>query len=113
MSREFSSEQRDEVLVADGFWEKFRAVARRLPFAEDLLTAYYTAIDPRTPQAVRAALFAALAYFVVPTDLIPDFVVGLGYTDDAAVLAAALKTLAAHIRPRHRAQARQALIVRS
>lgn len=109
MSREYSDEQRDELLVGEGFWQKFRAVARRLPFAEDLLTAYFTATDPRTPHAVRAALFAALAYFVVPTDLVPDFVVGLGYTDDAAVLAAALKTLAAHIRPRHRAQARQAL----
>jgi uncharacterized membrane protein YkvA (DUF1232 family) len=58
---------------------------------------------------VRVTLFAALAYFVMPADLIPDIVIGLGFTDDAAVLAAALKTLAGHIRPRHREQARQAL----
>jgi uncharacterized membrane protein YkvA (DUF1232 family) len=101
--------ERDQALVRDGFWEKFRVVAVRLPFAEDLLTAYYTATDPHTPQRVRTVMFAALAYFVMPADLIPDVVIALGFTDDAVVLAAALKTLAAHIRPRHRALARQAL----
>ncbi|MFO8005706.1 DUF1232 domain-containing protein [Thioalkalivibrio sp.] len=45
----------------------------------------------------------------MPTDLIPDVIVGLGYTDDAAVLAAAVRTLAAHIRPRHRQRAHQTL----
>jgi uncharacterized membrane protein YkvA (DUF1232 family) len=103
------NDERDEALVRDGFWAKFRAVAARLPFAEDLLTAYYTAADPQTPPRVRTLLFAALAYFVMPADLIPDVVIALGFTDDAVVLAAALRTLGAHIRPRHRALARQAL----
>jgi len=100
---------RDRTLVEEGFWPKFRRVARRVPFAEDLLAAYYVAVDPKTPRHVRAALFAALAYFVMPADMIPDIVVGLGYTDDAAVLAAALRTLAGHVRPTHRARARQTL----
>jgi uncharacterized membrane protein YkvA (DUF1232 family) len=100
---------RDQALVEEGFWPKFRRVAGRLPFAEDLLAAYYAAIDPLTPGRVRAALFGALAYFVIPVDLIPDLIVGLGFTDDAAVLAAALRTLARHIRPVHRERARQAL----
>lgn len=104
-----SNAERDQALVQTGFWDKFRAVAARLPFAEDLLTAYYTATDPHTPPRVRTVLFAALAYFVMPADLIPDVVIALGFSDDAVVLAAALKTLAAHIRPRHRALARQAL----
>jgi uncharacterized membrane protein YkvA (DUF1232 family) len=94
---------------AGRFWRKFRALSRKLPFAEDLLTAYFTAVDPRTPNRVRVALLAALAYFVMPADLIPDIAIGLGFTDDAAVLAAALKTLAVHILPRHRAQARLVL----
>jgi uncharacterized membrane protein YkvA (DUF1232 family) len=103
------NEERDEGLVRDGFWEKFRAVAARLPFAEDLLTAYYTATDPHTPRRVRTTLFAALAYFVMPADMIPDVVIVLGFTDDAVVLAAALRTLSAHVRPHHRSLARQAL----
>lgn len=100
---------RDRAEVEEGFWPKFRRVAGRIPFAEDLLTAYYAAIDPRTPFRVRATLFGALAYFVMPVDMIPDLVAGLGFTDDAAVLAAALRTLAGHIRPGHRERARQVL----
>jgi uncharacterized membrane protein YkvA (DUF1232 family) len=95
--------------VEEHFWPKFRRAVGRLPFAEDLLTAYYAATDPVTPARVRMTLFAALAYFVVPTDLIPDVIVGLGYTDDAAVLVAAMRTLAGHIRPQHRQHARQTL----
>src|SRR5690606_13304528 len=64
---------RDRLTVERGFWPKFRRVARRIPFAEDLLAAYYAAIDPKTPFSVRATLFGALAYFVMPADLIPDF----------------------------------------
>ncbi len=100
---------RDEQLVARGFWPKFRRVAARLPFAEDLLAAYYAATDRRTPRSVRAVLLAALAYFVLPADAIPDVAPLLGFTDDAAVLAAALKTLARHIRPDHHRRAQQAL----
>jgi uncharacterized membrane protein YkvA (DUF1232 family) len=100
---------RDEELVEQGFWPKLKPLARRLPFVEDLLSAYYAAVDPRTPQRVRAVLFGALAYFVLPVDLVPDVAAGLGFTDDAAVLAAAVKTLAAHIRPAHRRRARQTL----
>lgn len=96
-------------LVEERFWPKFRRAVGRLPFAEDLLSAYYAAMDPATPARVRMTLFAALAYFVVPSDLIPDLIVGLGYTDDAAVLAVAVRTLAVHIRPGHRERARQTL----
>lgn len=100
----------DGATVEAGFWPKLRRVAGHLPFAEDLLAAWYAARDPSTPTRVRATLLAALAYFVVPTDMIPDLVVGLGYTDDAAVLAAALRTLAAHIRTDHRERARVTLL---
>lgn len=100
---------RDQAVVEEGFWPKFRRVAGRLPFAEDLLAAYYAAVDSRTPLRVRGTLLAALAYFVMPADLIPDFLVGLGFTDDAAVLAAALRALSGHVRPRHWEQARRTL----
>ncbi|MEQ8860512.1 MAG: YkvA family protein [Pseudomonadales bacterium] len=100
---------RNRERVKAGFWPKFRRVAARLPFAEDLLAAYYAALDPATPLRVRAGLFAALTYFVMPADMIPDVIAGLGYTDDAAVLMAALRTLGNHIRPGHRAQAHAAL----
>ena len=105
----FDRFSRDRLTVAEGFWPKLRRVARRIPFAEDLLAAYYAAIDSRTPFQVRATLFGALAYFVMPADMIPDFLAVFGFTDDAAVLAAALRSLAGHILPEHRVKARQAL----
>jgi uncharacterized membrane protein YkvA (DUF1232 family) len=100
---------RDEAYVRRGFWAKVRRIASALPFVEDLLTAYYCAFDRDTPRHVQAALLGALAYFVLPFDIIPDMLPVLGYTDDAAVLATALKLVASHIRPEHRAAAKRAL----
>jgi len=91
------------------FWRKLRGLASRLPFAEDLIAAHYCAFDRRTPLHVKAALLGALAYFVLPADIIPDVLPVIGYTDDAAVLAAALKLVASHITPDHREAARRTL----
>jgi len=84
------------------FWPKFWATMGKIPFSDDLAAAYYCAIDAQTPTRVKGILFAALAYFVVPTDMIPDFIAGLGFTDDATVLATAMGFVAAHIKPGHR-----------
>jgi uncharacterized membrane protein YkvA (DUF1232 family) len=100
---------RDEEKVRRGFWVKARRVAARLPFAEDLLAAYYCAFDRDTPVQVKAALIGALAYFVLPFDAMPDVMPMLGFADDAAVLATALRLVASHLRPAHRAAARRAM----
>jgi uncharacterized membrane protein YkvA (DUF1232 family) len=101
--------ERDRARVNDGFWPKIRRVARRIPFLGDALAAYYCTLDPKTPLQVKAVLMGALAYFVLPIDVIPDFIVGFGYTDDATVLYAALRSVASSIRPEHRARAKQML----
>jgi uncharacterized membrane protein YkvA (DUF1232 family) len=100
---------RDEETVRRGFWQKLRRFGARLPFAEDLLAAYYCAFDRDTPLQVKAALFGALAYFVLPFDAIPDMMPLLGFADDAAVLATALRLVAGSMRPEHRAAARRVL----
>src|SRR6476660_2215128 len=69
------------------FWIKLKKVVGKLPFAEDLLAAYYCAFDRQTPRHVQAALLGAIAYFILPVDFIPDMLPVLGFTDDAAVLA--------------------------
>ncbi len=96
---------RDTRRVGRGFWPKLRRTIGRIPFTDDLLAAYYCATDRTTPGYVKAVLFAALAYFVVPTDLIPDFIAAFGYTDDASVLAGAIATVRRHITPAHRDRA--------
>lgn len=95
--------------VRKRFCAAFKRVAARLPFAEDLLAAYYCAFDRKTPGHVQAALLGALAYFILPFDVVPDMLPLLGFTDDAAVLAAAVRLVAEHIRPAHREAAREAL----
>ena len=101
--------QRNEERVRRGFWPKVQRVAARLPFAEDLLSAYYCAFDGHTPLKVRAALLAALAYFVLPVDTMPDILPLLGFTDDALVLVTALRMVSGQITDQHREAARQAL----
>jgi uncharacterized membrane protein YkvA (DUF1232 family) len=100
---------RDEETVRRGFWRKVKRFAARLPFTEDLLAAYYCAFDRETPFQVKAALIGALAYFVLPFDAIPDMLPVLGFADDAAVLATALRLVASHMRPEHREAARRAM----
>lgn len=101
---------RRERFVRQGFWRKLRKTAGLIPFAEDLVAAFYCAIDNKTPMKVRGALLAALVYFITPTDLLPDFIAGLGYTDDATVLATVMGIVGGHIKDRHRQKARSALL---
>jgi uncharacterized membrane protein YkvA (DUF1232 family) len=91
------------------FWSTFRKAARYIPFAEDLVAAYYCALDPATPHRVRAVLLGALAYFVMPFDAIPDFLAGLGFSDDVTVLLAAIAMVRSHITEDHREAARRRL----
>lgn len=104
-----AQQRHDEKRVRTGFWQKIRKNAGRIPFSEDVVTAYYCALDPKTPTRVRGILLAALAYFIMPIDTIPDFLAGLGLTDDLSVLTVAISTIQMHIRDEHRAAARRQL----
>jgi uncharacterized membrane protein YkvA (DUF1232 family) len=105
----FERREDDDSALRRSFWHKLRGIPARLPFAEDLLAAYYCAFDRNTPLQVKATLAAAIAYFVLPIDAIPDVMPVFGFTDDAAVLAAAIAMVADHILPLHRDAARNAL----
>jgi uncharacterized membrane protein YkvA (DUF1232 family) len=99
----------DRDSVRRRFWARLKKVAARLPFVEDLLAAYYCAFDKETPRHVQAALLGAIAYFVLPFDFIPDMLPVLGFTDDAAVLATAIRLVSANITEDHRQAARTVL----
>ena len=99
----------DRESVRRRFWIKLKQVAAKLPFAEDLLASYYCAFDKETPRHVQAALLGAIAYFILPFDFVPDMLPILGFTDDAAILATAIRMVASHIKPEHREAARAAL----
>lgn len=102
----------DEKRVRRGFWAKIRRVAGQAGFVREATAAYYCALDPATPTRVRVLLLAALAYFVMPADAIPDFLAGIGFTDDIAVLLAAWRAVAPQIQDRHRDRADEVLVRR-
>lgn len=101
--------EENEQIVAEGFVDKAKKTLGRIPFTDEAVAAYYCASDPGTPGRVRVTLMAALAYFVIPTDMVPDFIAGLGFTDDAAVFWAAWQSVSGHVTEAHRAQAREFL----
>ena len=98
-----------EQTLKDKFWIKFRETANRVPFMDDVAAAYYCALDPQTPNKVRGILLAALAYFILPLDTIPDFLIGFGLTDDITVLTVAFAAISGHIKDSHRAAAKKAM----
>jgi uncharacterized membrane protein YkvA (DUF1232 family) len=99
----------DESALRRKFWRKLKREVATVPFLEDVLTAHYCAFDRHTPVHVKAALVGAIVYFVMPDDLVPDYLPIIGYADDAAVLAMALKMMSSHIKPEHREAARRML----
>ena len=105
-TRRFAADEGD---LRRRIWNKLKREAANIPFVEDALTAHYCAFDRNAPLYVKLALVGAVVYFIVPDDLIPDSIPVLGYADDAAVLAGALKMLSSHIKPEHREAARLTL----
>lgn len=100
----------DEARVRQGFWEKARSTLGKVPFTEDAVAAFHCATDSATPLPIRVTLFGALAYFILPIDALPDILLGLGYTDDAAVMIAAFTAAKTHITEAHRDRARAWLL---
>lgn len=92
------------------FWRAIKREAASIPFLQEVLTAHYCIFDRHTPLYVKALLAGAIAYFVIPEHLVPKNLPLLALADDAAILAMAMKAVAAHIKPEHREAARRALV---
>ncbi len=101
--------ERDERTVRRGFWNKLRANLHRVPVLDQALAAYFCATDPVTPFRAKAMLMGALAYFILPSDAVPDWVAVIGFADDAAVVTAAIQTVRSSMKPEHQERARAVL----
>ncbi|MDP2213418.1 YkvA family protein, partial [Phenylobacterium sp.] len=62
----------NEERVRKGFWPKIVRTAAKIPFASEAVAVWFCARDPATPSAAKGMMLAALAYFVMPADAIPD-----------------------------------------
>jgi uncharacterized membrane protein YkvA (DUF1232 family) len=103
------TQSRREETVRKKFWPTFKKAVRQIPFARDVVAAFYCAMDPQTPTRVRGVLLAALASFVMPVDMIPDVFAVIGFSDDVAVLSAAFAMVSRHLKPKHYEAADRAL----
>ena len=70
-----------------------------------VLQLYYLAQSKDMPTWAKAGVFAALGYFVITPDAIPDITPVLGFVDDLAVLTSTLSGLAAYLTPEVRSKA--------
>ena len=76
------------------------------------LSTYRLALkDPRTPRLAKVCFWLAFGYLVLPFDLIPDFIPGIGHIDDLIIIPGliylALKLTPGSVIADCRAQARQ------
>ena len=99
----------NETRVRRGFLPKLQRVAAKVPFAGEALAVFLAARDPATPAGAKGMMLAALAYFVLPTDAIPDVFPVVGFTDDAAVIAAMIALVGANVKAAHRERAKAML----
>jgi uncharacterized membrane protein YkvA (DUF1232 family) len=102
-------DEKKQARIRVKFWPTVKKALRTIPFMDEVVAAYFAMLDPRTPMQARLILVGALAYFVLPFDLVPDIILGVGFLDDASILAAAIASVSSSITEDHREAARQAL----
>lgn len=81
------------------FWKKCKSAVKGTgrEVLEKALWLYFAMQKDDCPAWAKAAIVAALGYFILPFDAIPDFIPGVGYADDLGVLAGAVTTVASQI----------------
>ncbi len=98
---DFDHESYSKQYNEDDFWAKMSRVVGVVgqEVLERVLRLYYTATSPATPRRAKMMAYGALAYFVLPFDIVPDFIFGVGYGDDITILTTTIMTLSKHITP--------------
>ena len=76
----------------EGFWDKITSVIKKAgaEIVYKALQLFYATQNPACPVAIKATIYAALGYFILPLDIIPDVIPGVGFTDDLMAIGAAL-----------------------
>ena len=111
---EFRQEPKEEEIVRyaghydeNAFWEKLKKFARKagIKVSYGALLLFYVLKSPGTSTKDRAKILGALGYFILPIDLIPDFIPIAGFTDDLAALTWGVYCVIKSITPEVKAQA--------
>ena len=104
-------EKYQENYSESGLQRKIKSVARwagaKVMYAVLLL--YYVLQSPTISKADKGKIYGALGYFILPTDMVLDFIPMVGYSDDMAALMWALHAIKKNLTPEIRTQARTKL----
>ncbi len=92
----------------DSFWHKMEKYGRiaGAKAAYHAILLWYVATKPSTPIPVKMLIFGGLGYFILPIDAVPDFLVGIGYGDDIAIILGIISAYAMHMDDESKAKAR-------
>lgn len=87
----------------NSFWQKIKNVAKKAgkKVIVQALELYYVAQDKDTPSSAKTIIYGGLAYFILPVDLVPDFLGLIGFTDDLAALSAVWQAVNQYAKPEH------------
>ena len=90
-----------------GFWRVVGKLSKRggHKVMGGALTLYYCLRDPETPAWAKSVIVGALGYLIFPMDLIPDAIIGAGFTDDWSVILGALASVVSHVKDEHKSKA--------
>ena len=91
------------------FWSKVKKILGKVPIVPDAIAMYFCSMDSSTPLSARISAFSALAYFIFPVDVLPDFIPVAGYVDDGAAISAAVSAIAPYITDEHRSKTKDFL----
>ena len=96
-----------------GLKEKLSKIARKagIKMAYAVLVAFYAVQSDTLSFKEKARLYGALGYFILPVDLIPDAILGMGYSDDLAALVYVLHTVSSNITPEVKQRARREIVL--
>lgn len=107
MARDYDYESYKKHYSENGFWDKARKVARKagVKVVYAALLLFYVLKNPDVSSGDKGKIYGALGYFILPLDIIPDWIPIAGYQDDLAALMWALVTVRKNVTPQVKAQA--------
>ena len=95
----------------ESFWDKLKNFAKSAgcEVVEKALILFYVAQDKDTPAKIKAMIYGALGYFILPVDVIPDVTPAIGFSDDLGILLATITAVVAYTKKEHKQKAKETL----
>lgn len=93
----------------DSFWKKLKHLAAKVgsKVLYPALQLYFLLQAKDVPVKAKTLIVGALGYLILPTDIVPDFIPALGFTDDLTALMVVLRTLNKYLNPEINARAKE------